>query len=139
MIRRPPRSTLFPYTTLFRSRVRNRTRRDAFKNVSADAASYQGLAQHEMLICSPAVLRSSHLFDLRLGHLRDLIEVGFGLRLMSTKSIQRHPPVRLVTQSRDFLHRVARTFAAENVLAIGIWKVIDLLHLPWPQHFEEGF
>src|SRR5437016_8018995 len=31
MIRRPPRSTLFPYTTLFRSRSRNRgqTREDA--------------------------------------------------------------------------------------------------------------
>src|SRR3712207_8909518 len=27
MIRRPPRSTLFPYTTLFRSRPRSRTRR----------------------------------------------------------------------------------------------------------------
>src|SRR2546430_4483944 len=27
MIRRPPRSTLFPYTTLFRSQGRNRTRR----------------------------------------------------------------------------------------------------------------
>src|SRR3989441_12569226 len=27
MIRRPPRSTLFPYTTLFRSRVRGRGRR----------------------------------------------------------------------------------------------------------------
>src|SRR5947199_6622488 len=26
MIRRPPRSTLFPYTTLFRSRARSRTR-----------------------------------------------------------------------------------------------------------------
>src|SRR2546422_6976078 len=26
MIRRPPRSTLFPYTTLFRSHVRNRDR-----------------------------------------------------------------------------------------------------------------
>src|SRR5260370_5770444 len=26
MIRRPPRSTLFPYTTLFRSRCSNRTR-----------------------------------------------------------------------------------------------------------------
>src|SRR2546427_4930764 len=26
MIRRPPRSTLFPYTTLFRSQIRNRRR-----------------------------------------------------------------------------------------------------------------
>src|SRR5689334_24604666 len=29
MIRRPPRSTLFPYTTLFRSEDRGRVRRDA--------------------------------------------------------------------------------------------------------------
>src|SRR5260370_8827939 len=29
MIRRPPRSTLFPYTTLFRSRCGERTRRDS--------------------------------------------------------------------------------------------------------------
>src|SRR6266496_4884738 len=29
MIRRPPRSTLFPYTTLFRSRGRHRDRREA--------------------------------------------------------------------------------------------------------------
>src|SRR3712207_8758492 len=29
MIRRPPRSTLFPYTTLFRSRRRDRRGRDA--------------------------------------------------------------------------------------------------------------
>src|SRR3712207_7351412 len=29
MIRRPPRSTLFPYTTLFRSNVRNDARRTA--------------------------------------------------------------------------------------------------------------
>src|SRR3712207_7518080 len=28
MIRRPPRSTLFPYTTLFRSRLRRRDHRD---------------------------------------------------------------------------------------------------------------
>src|SRR5947207_6018734 len=30
MIRRPPRSTLFPYTTLFRSSLRGRTRPDRF-------------------------------------------------------------------------------------------------------------
>src|SRR5256885_7272866 len=30
MIRRPPRSTLFPYTTLFRSRSRNRSLRRLF-------------------------------------------------------------------------------------------------------------
>src|SRR2546430_10406100 len=33
MIRRPPRSTLFPYTTLFRSRSRNREGSEAVKRV----------------------------------------------------------------------------------------------------------
>src|SRR2546426_3544912 len=36
MIRRPPRSTLFPYTTLFRS-LRQRTRRGGEVGVSDDA------------------------------------------------------------------------------------------------------
>src|SRR5258708_19469938 len=36
MIRRPPRSTLFPYTTLFRSKVQHHLRRD-FLGIWADA------------------------------------------------------------------------------------------------------
>src|SRR5438445_12267660 len=42
MIRRPPRSTLFPYTTLFRSRVRRcaaRSRGSAAPRVASRAAS----------------------------------------------------------------------------------------------------
>src|SRR5206468_8253176 len=41
MIRRPPRSTLFPYTTLFRSRRQRRAGRDA---ASADRALLRGLS-----------------------------------------------------------------------------------------------
>src|SRR3712207_7404210 len=36
MIRRPPRSTLFPYTTLFRSRDERRTRKTAPKGRLSD-------------------------------------------------------------------------------------------------------
>src|SRR2546422_2906577 len=36
MIRRPPRSTLFPYTTLFRSRVGGGTRRRTVSNGMGD-------------------------------------------------------------------------------------------------------
>src|SRR3712207_7680461 len=36
MIRRPPRSTLFPYTTLFRSCRRDADRRRALRHLSAD-------------------------------------------------------------------------------------------------------
>src|SRR5258707_6786067 len=42
MIRRPPRSTLFPYTTLFRSRLRRdphqSERQDHVESLSADAS-----------------------------------------------------------------------------------------------------
>src|SRR3712207_9312922 len=39
MIRRPPRSTLFPYTTLFRSVPEDATRRQLLERGEADAAS----------------------------------------------------------------------------------------------------
>src|SRR3712207_8244291 len=43
MIRRPPRSTLFPYTTLFRSRTRLARRRDpGFRAVGALRAHLPG-------------------------------------------------------------------------------------------------
>src|SRR3712207_7721239 len=63
MIRRPPRSTLFPYTTLFRSRGRAPRRRpDRGRRLRARAAARMGLrrshagpagAQHEMLPAEP--------------------------------------------------------------------------------------
>src|SRR3712207_8146856 len=39
MIRRPPRSTLFPYTTLFRSAARARAPRPGARAAAADAAA----------------------------------------------------------------------------------------------------
>src|SRR3712207_8131607 len=50
MIRRPPRSTLFPYTTLFRSSVaehrqRNRQHRDGERDDAAQRAEL-GVGQH---------------------------------------------------------------------------------------------
>src|SRR2546430_5905352 len=39
MIRRPPRSTLFPYTTLFRSSVRNRRKSYASTTAAASRAA----------------------------------------------------------------------------------------------------
>src|SRR5256885_11658392 len=38
MIRRPPRSTLFPYTTLFRSRTRGESNRERGRNDAGHAA-----------------------------------------------------------------------------------------------------
>src|SRR5437667_8251422 len=53
MIRRPPRSTLFPYTTLFRSRLSPQSRREAYchllarpTDLAARAANPQGWRAH---------------------------------------------------------------------------------------------
>src|SRR3712207_8823845 len=43
MIRRPPRSTLFPYTTLFRSRLRRGRESRCLPAVGCDAASRPGV------------------------------------------------------------------------------------------------
>src|SRR3712207_7797701 len=48
MIRRPPRSTLFPYTTLFRSRLTETDRRLRVLLTSTDP-SLAALVQHEPL------------------------------------------------------------------------------------------
>src|SRR3712207_8540879 len=46
MIRRPPRSTLFPYTTLFRSQAPRRQRQDARRALGhGDRSGQLGLAQ----------------------------------------------------------------------------------------------
>src|SRR3712207_6942782 len=47
MIRRPPRSTLFPYTTLFRSRQRERAEREAsFQARPLDVVEQAVIATH---------------------------------------------------------------------------------------------
>src|SRR2546426_7770983 len=53
MIRRPPRSTLFPYTTLFRSRVHARIDHERGKGVAAIVQSYRREASRR-----PALARS---------------------------------------------------------------------------------
>src|SRR2546422_2855069 len=44
MIRRPPRSTLFPYTTLFRSLRARRGIREAARSIAAYTKAYDGAA-----------------------------------------------------------------------------------------------
>src|SRR3989449_2088571 len=69
MIRRPPRSTLFPYTTLFRSRppLRSRARRGSLSRPRAAAGCTDqcALDQGELLVepvGRSAVVYSAHVF-----------------------------------------------------------------------------
>src|SRR2546422_5788087 len=52
MIRRPPRSTLFPYTTLFRSSQRQRDRRPAAGN-QRDGLSEHADGGNQQRFCPP--------------------------------------------------------------------------------------
>src|SRR2546426_12372887 len=61
MIRRPPRSTLFPYTTLFRSRSLSR---------AIESRTQQGLGRVEMVGCELNPGRIDQLGDTRLAQQR---------------------------------------------------------------------
>src|SRR5689334_23989439 len=79
MIRRPPRSTLFPYTTLFRSppalrdRARRRAlqrRRDAGQRGGGDLVGREGEGrrrqqQHRLLPCDPRGRSEEHTSELQ--------------------------------------------------------------------------
>src|SRR2546422_2895943 len=56
MIRRPPRSTLFPYTTLFRSDLDQLTRRASILTRSLNEA-YDSLSRHqERMAATPSIM-----------------------------------------------------------------------------------
>src|SRR2546429_7110315 len=60
MIRRPPRSTLFPYTTLFRSECRARSRENRFP--SPDILRHTATANRAQ---SPAIRSEEHTSELQ--------------------------------------------------------------------------
>src|SRR2546422_11435564 len=63
MIRRPPRSTLFPYTTLFRSR-RGHIPQEAFIGIAYAVASATAI-----LAMSKATGETEHLKDMLVGNI----------------------------------------------------------------------
>src|SRR2546430_17530571 len=79
MIRRPPRSTLFPYTTLFRSR-----REALLAPVSSSGHRYEPLRapcspiapQHHQLVSAEQVWHAARLEVVQLDPLRPHCQVG---------------------------------------------------------------
>src|SRR2546430_11570906 len=69
MIRRPPRSTLFPYTTLFRSRLRNQRRaskRSIEFTTSLSATQYfEKLFLPEKTVASPTMVEGIRLIGIK--------------------------------------------------------------------------
>src|SRR2546430_13218157 len=65
MIRRPPRSTLFPYTTLFRSRDRNELTAAAFDHAKAGAPRTGVEPQHPYTERRAALRSEEHTSELQ--------------------------------------------------------------------------
>src|SRR3712207_7200020 len=83
MIRRPPRSTLFPYTTLFRSRLARMSLAPALVEVAAHVARFRDT-------CNVYVLRSG----------RDAVLVDFGSGAVLDHRSEEHTSE---IQSRQYL------------------------------------
>src|SRR2546422_10401775 len=84
MIRRPPRSTLFPYTTLFRSRCAVRKAREKFGNfVGGRAMAWRGGAATPSDCLGPTEMGGHRSHRLRLAHAsnahQDLHGFGVGV------------------------------------------------------------
>src|SRR3712207_8848194 len=73
MIRRPPRSTLFPYTTLFRSDPINRSMRPSFLDqIAIPHGSRTGFITPTRLAATPHVINCFDLNEDNPGQLRAL-------------------------------------------------------------------
>src|SRR5260370_26589598 len=92
MIRRPPRSTLFPYTTLFRSlRRRQARRRDALLGLSPQAWGADQDRAHPMLA---AIIREERSEE-HTSELQSHLNLVCRLLLEKKKNIQRAPYSRI--------------------------------------------
>src|SRR3712207_8439083 len=95
MIRRPPRSTLFPYTTLFRSRERPQVERGGHRQVDAFGRARR-LAQ------APGGGAAEPPFGRSEEHTSELQSRQYLVcrLLLETKSTLRHEPPRAATHRR---------------------------------------
>src|SRR5687768_18080166 len=88
MIRRPPRSTLFPYTTLFRSAPRTRlTPRDGHRSVARGPQSRPGETSPNAACClaAPELPREPHRSEEHTSELQSRLHLVCRLLLEKKK------------------------------------------------------
>src|SRR5438876_7405885 len=99
MIRRPPRSTLFPYTTLFRSKLRNLRGRPAGRFTEAGGAENRPAGDRKS-----TRLNSSH---------PSISYAVFCLKKKKTRYIRQRKIADLLTQ-HQLLHRIVLSLATRR-------------------------
>src|SRR2546422_2755447 len=94
MIRRPPRSTLFPYTTLFRSRKTEKRDLPSFKAIEAEGAfDIQATCQRPVAWMSNAPSRSEE----HTSELQSRLHLVCRLLLEKKKKFEAPPESQLMT------------------------------------------
>src|SRR5205809_1276371 len=119
MIRPPPKSTLFPYTTLFRSRKR-------LRNMAPGPPCFQARSDN----------RAS-----RVGHSRGVASLvacgGLEIRMMGGLLADLRFALRTMTRSPGFTAAVVACFALGIGANTTIFGVVDTLFVRPPAHVQE--
>src|SRR5256885_9934163 len=99
MIRRPPRSTLFPYTTLFRSRQHHRpVQRDRQRGrCPREQDLHADLAQHRPWLCLGPELRQHPRSEEHTSELQSPCNLVCRLLLEKKKHTHEHTDIRTFT------------------------------------------
>src|SRR2546429_6655972 len=91
MIRRPPRSTLFPYTTLFRSLFIGQTHLSCLRDFLAPCRSFdlrgKGIPDDSSLNCSSARLGTSYRSEEHTSELQSRLHLVCRLLLEKKKNL----------------------------------------------------
>src|SRR5438874_5438674 len=95
MIRRPPRSTLFPYTTLFRSKT---PRRDAAKVADARQRAFdEALEKFVHALSTQSHLCSNSLVDRKSTRLNSShVEISYAVFCLKKKKKKQRTPVSIL-------------------------------------------
>ena len=119
MIRRPPRSTLFPYTTLFRSSVENQTfepgLQDLFVNVFTEELLRSGISSSE----TAKYVVSAILTDYKLDTLsiKDDLSVEYSIQIVADITLRL--PDGTTREIKGISSEFMETFvSADNIQAI---------------------
>src|SRR2546430_11762942 len=100
MIRRPPRSTLFPYTTLFRSYVDQTNTSDAVANADATSSAQQTVSQSQegpgpLLRLGDRLLRDRKSTRLNSSH----SQISYAVFCLKKKKKKNTTPLTLISES----------------------------------------
>src|SRR2546426_8314497 len=99
MIRRPPRSTLFPYTTLFRSKARASGRNDSGTTPTVAQVLESLIPPHDMELSSWGPLPTTEPLDRKSTRLNSShLVISYAVFCLKKKKSRRCHPSSAVTQ-----------------------------------------